>query len=169
MISLQSTLFKLCLGLGLFLLFVQTSAAQNFTNQKTGVGDEHEKIVLVCINKCEGLELGPMRLRKLFLGMPVKEGQHYLKPLVNVSDKQLENVFYQSIVAMSRKSFQAKTLMQKLRFAFKTPSQFEKQSLLLKHLQKAPASITYMWQHDAEQLESIHIIRTLWKGIYLEN
>jgi len=169
MTYLQTALLKLCLGLGLSVLLVQVGVAQSFANQKTGVGAENKKIVLVCMNKCEGLELGPMRLRKLFLGMPVKERRHYLKPLINVSDKQLENVFYQSIVAMSRKSFQAKTLMQKLRFAFKVPSQFAEQSLLLRRLQKEPASITYMWQHDAEQLESIHIIRTLWQGAYLGN
>jgi len=168
MSHLRTCLVNIYLISSLFLGGSQAFADQRDTNEITGEAVK-ENIVLVCVKECDDLMLSPMRLRKLFLGMPVQGKQHYLKPLVNVSDQQLENVFYQSVVAMSRKSFQAKTLMQKLRFAFAVPKQFEDQSLLLAELQKSPTGVTYMWQRDADKIENIRVIRTLWQGIYAGN
>lgn len=165
---LRTCLAKMYLISSLILGGNQTFADQRHTNEIIGEAVK-ENIVLVCVKECDDLMLSPMRLRKLFLGMPVQGKRHYLKPLVNVSDQQLENVFYQSVVAMSRKSFQAKTLMQQLRFAFAVPKQFDDQSLLFSELEKLPTGVTYMWQRDADKIKNIRVIRTLWQGVYAGN
>ena len=158
---LRMILLRICISVSMF-CYTGLALAEQSNDKRV------EKIVLVCVNQCEDINLSPMRLRKLFLGIPVKVGNHYLKPLVNLSDDQLEHVFYQSIVAMSRKSYQAKNLMQKLRFALSAPLKFDDFSTLLIQLQRQPHSISYMWLHDAEQISNVSIIKTLWQGSYAE-
>jgi len=155
----------MCRRLGAMLLLFMAV----FSHAGAPTGSDEASIVLLCRGDCDAVALDSLRLRKLFLGLPVASDGDYLQAAINLSDPKLEAFFYQSVVAMSRKSFENKRLLYKLRFAATLPPQFYKLSAWQRYMQGQEAVISYAWAHDLSDLDAVTILQTLWQGEALEN
>ncbi len=124
---------------------------------------DNSRIVLFCKGDCDALNLDSLRLRKLFLGLPVKARGDYLQAVINLSDPELSAFFYQSLVAMTRKSYEKKRLLYQLRYALTSPPRFDEYRLWRDHVMRHEALVSFAWEHELSGLDNISILQTLWQ------
>ncbi len=123
---------------------------------------EHQA-VLVTSSTSPIQDIDSLELRKLFLGFNVTRDGKFVKGLRNTEDDNLNNIFLQSVVAMSEKSYERRHLSLTLRKGIPRPLEYDKSEDLLKALSKNPYSVSYMWKESAERNPDLKILRVLWE------
>jgi len=121
-----------------------------------------EQVVLVAGENSSIENLSPLELRKAYFGIVVRHGNQIIKPFRNSSDPQLNEIFLQSVVAMSERSYERRLLSLTLKSGRPRPEEFTDQEDLARALREYPHSISYMWRSDAEQSMGIKVIKLLW-------
>lgn len=106
--------------------------------------------------------LEPIELRKLFLGLPVLRGGRPLRPVRNVSDEQLSQVFLQHVVAMSQTAYDRRILSQVLQQGRPRPQEIKSREQLMQALAADPLAVSYVWMKDVPPTARIRIVRVLW-------
>lgn len=123
---------------------------------------EHQA-VLVTSSASPIQDIDSLELRKLFLGFTVTRDGKFVKGLRNTEDNDLNNIFLQSIVAMSEKSYERRQVSLTLRKGIPRPLEYDKSEDLLKALSNNPYSVSYMWKESAERSPDLKILRVLWE------
>lgn len=118
--------------------------------------------VLVVSAESPLVSLEPIEVRKLFLGFRVLRGGHPLRPVRNVSDEHLSQVFLQHVVAMSQSAYDRRILSQMLQEGRARPQEFKSREQLIKALVDDPWAVSYMWTRDVPLKGRIKIVRVLW-------
>jgi len=106
--------------------------------------------------------LEPIEMRKLFLGLLVSRDGRPLRPVRNVSDERLGQVFLQHVVAMSQTAYDRRILSQVLQQGRPRPQEIKSPEQLLKALAADPLAVSYMWTKDVPQTARFRIVRVLW-------
>jgi hypothetical protein len=145
--DLVKTLLLCCIG---FMLCMRVAGA------------EHQ-VVLVAASTSPLQDIGSLELRKIFLGFTVKHDRQPIKGIRNVGDEDLDRIFLQTVVAMSKKSYMRRQLSQTLRKGLPRITEYDNSDDLLEALSTNPYSISYMWEHVAEREPGIKILRVLWE------
>ncbi len=108
--------------------------------------------------------LSQTEFRRLYLGVPVRVGNQRVKPLINYSDADIEKLFLQKIIFMSKKKYEQKILSNVYRFGEMRPDKYSDVDLLINELKRSPDTVTYLWQDQVDKYEGIKSIGILWTG-----
>jgi len=122
-----------------------------------------EQVVLVVGEDSSIEDISSLELRKAFFGITVRQNNQILRPLRNSSDAQLNEIFLQSVVAMSERAYERRLFSLALKYGRPRPEEFTDHDDLVRALHEQPNSISYMWRSDAERSALIRIIKLLWQ------
>lgn len=121
-------------------------------------------VVLVTGASCPVEELTSLDVRKAYLGISVSIDGHRLIPMQLVGDELLSSIFYQSVVNMSRKSYERRALSLTLKYGTPRTEKFDSVPEAAEAVTKRHCGIVYLWQKDADRLDGIKTVRLLWRG-----
>ena len=122
-----------------------------------------DSVVLVTGEQCPLDDISAIDVRKAYLGVAVKADGRQLSPILMHGDDRLEDIFYQSVVAMSKKSYERRRLSLALKYGTPRLDEFDDLSAASKALRSEDCAITYMWERDAQSIPGIKTIRLLWQ------
>ena len=145
--GLVKTLLLFCIGL---ILCIKVAVA------------EHQ-VVLVAAATSPLHDIDSLELRKIFLGFTVKRDGQAITGLRNISDEDLNDIFLQTVVAMSEKSYKRRQLSLTLRKGLPRIAEYDNVEDLIKALSSNPYSISYTHEDVAEREPGIKILRVLWE------
>lgn len=145
--GLVKTLLLFCIGL---ILCIKVAVA------------EHQ-VVLVAAATSPLHDIDSLELRKIFLGFTVKRDGQAITGLRNISDEDLNDIFLQTVVAMSEKAYKRRQLSLTLRKGLPRIAEYDNVEDLIKALSSNPYSISYTHEDVAEREPGIKILRVLWE------
>jgi hypothetical protein len=128
-----------------------------------GAAASADSVVLVTGEGCPVDNISALDVRKAYLGVTVRADGSRLTPILMRGDAKLEGIFYQSVVAMSKKSYERRRLSLALKYGTPRLDEFHELSDVSVALQNEACAITYMWERDAESLPGVKTIRLLWQ------
>jgi len=120
-------------------------------------------VVLVIDKNSPVNSISTLDIRKAYLGITVVVDGQIIRPLRSRHDDRLNQIFLQSIVAMSQRSYDRRLLSLLLKNGKPRPVEVDGHDKLLEMLTRRPSSIAYMWKSDADLDERIKIIKVLWR------
>jgi hypothetical protein len=120
-------------------------------------------VVLVTSRDCAMDTMIALDVRKAYLGIVVNYDGHVIRPFRLSNDEQLNQIFFQYVVAMSKKTYERRLLRLLLQHGQPRPREFDVVANVAAAVTENPCSIAYMWQSDAEVWAGIKAIRTLWQ------
>ena len=121
-----------------------------------------QSVVLVVRADSAVVDLDPVSVRKLFLGVPVLVNGSPLHPIRNRSDARLDQIFLQVIAAMSQSVYDRQILIGLNRHGWLRPEELDSSGRILDKLSVDPNAVTFMWQRDVARNPKIRVIRVLW-------
>ncbi len=128
-----------------------------------GAAKSVESVVLVTAETCPVESISTLDLRKAYLGVAVSVDGQRIRPILMRGDDRLEQVFYQSVVAMSKKSYERRRLSLALKYGTPRLAEFDEVSIVSEALRGDECAMTYLWRRDAETIPGIKIIKLLWQ------
>ena len=120
-------------------------------------------VVLVTSGACAMDEISALDIRKAYLGIGVSYEGRNIRAFRLSNDQQLSQVFYQSVVAMSEKTYERRLLSLLLKYGRPRPREFDTVDDVVAALAEVQCSIAYLWQSDADAWADIKVIRILWQ------
>lgn len=127
------------------------------------VSAEGVAVVLVTGKDSPIESISSLDIRKAYLGFSVTIGDNTIRALRRRDDEHLNQIFLQSVVAMSHRSYERRLLSLTLKFGTPRPVEVKNRGELLKLLAENPSTIAYMWKSNAESDSSVKIIGALWQ------
>lgn len=122
--------------------------------------------VVLVTNQDSAIEtISSLDIRKVYLGISVTNDGNIIRALRRRDDERLNQIFLQSVIAMSQRSYERRLLSLVLKFGTPRPEEVDDRNELLELLARHPSSIAYMWKSEAESNPSVKIIRVLWQDI----
>ena len=122
-----------------------------------------DTVVLVTSESCPLTSISTLELRKAYQGVAVAvEGQR-LRPILMRGDDKLEQIFYQSVVAMSKKSYERRRLSLTLKYGTPRLAEIDDVAVVPEALRGKGCAITYLWGRDAESMQGVKTIKLLWQ------
>ena len=128
-----------------------------------GMSASADSVVLVTGENCPVDDISTLDVRKAYLGVAVKADGRRLTPILMRGDEKLESVFYQSVVAMSKKSYERRRLSLALKYGTPRLDEIDELSAVSDALRTDECAITYMWGRDAQSLPGVKTIKLLWQ------
>lgn len=120
-------------------------------------------VVLVTGNNCPMEKITTLDVRKVYLGFGVNFDNQNIRAFRTTNDEQLNQIFLQTVVAMSRNTYERRLLRLLLRSGRPRPEEFEDVGRLSAAIVRTRCSIAYMWQRDVDTLGNIKVIKVLWQ------
>jgi hypothetical protein len=120
-------------------------------------------VVLVTSNDCQMETISALDIRKAYFGIGVSYQGRAVRALRLKGDEQLKQIFFQSVVAMSEKTYERRLLLQLLKYGRPRPREFESAGDLTAALNEEPCSIAYMWRLEVNKHAGIKAIKVLWQ------
>lgn len=120
-------------------------------------------VVLVTDKTCGMKTISGLDIRKAYLGIGLSYEGRNIRAFRPSSDEQLNQVFYQSVVVMSKKSYERRLLRMLLKYGRPRPREFDTVDGIAAAVIENECSIAYMWLNDAEARSELKIIKTLWQ------
>ena len=128
------------------------------------LGAAEETVVLATSTTCPVSTISALDVRKVYLGVSLRlEGQN-IRPLRVNNDEKLNQVFFQSVVAMSKKSYERRLLSLALKFGTPRPIEYARLEDAVAALGRTRCSVVYGWSDDFDDAENVKVIRVLWQG-----
>jgi len=128
------------------------------------LADAERRVVLITGESCPVQEISTLDIRKAYLSVVVSVDGNTIRPFRLSGDEMLSQIFYQSIVAMSKKSYERRSLSMTLKFGTPRPAVFEDVDSAADAVRRLRCSVLYLWKEDADSLEGVRIIKLLWQG-----
>jgi hypothetical protein len=120
-------------------------------------------VVLVASKDSSIEEVSTLNIRKAYLGIRVTiDGLNVSAYRLGNNDK-LNQIFMQSVMAMSERSYERRLLSLTLKYGQPRPAEADSPGELADSIVANPGSIGYMWLRDAETDSRLKIIRVLWQ------
>ena len=107
--------------------------------------------------------LSSLDIRKVFLGLRVSQEAGELEAFLYIPNDQLQEIFLQSIVGMTSRSYERKVLQLRLSVGAQIVEEFEELQSLTEALNNKTNSLSFMTYADARE-QGLHVIQTLWKS-----
>ena len=121
-------------------------------------------VVLVTNERCPVTDLSNLQIRKSYLGVAVSVDGHGIRPMRLTVDQELNQVFYQAIVSMSKKSYERRALSLAIKFGTPRPRELSSLEEAFDALQEETCAVIFLWGNDAATYEDGKTIRVLWRG-----
>ena len=119
--------------------------------------------VLVTNKACAMETITALDVRKAYLGINVRFEDQNIRIFRLSSDERLDEIFYQSIVAMSEKSYEKRLLLNLIKFGQPRPHEFDSVGELSTFVARSQCGIGYMWQTDAQAHIGLRVLKILWQ------
>jgi hypothetical protein len=149
----RSAAVKVCRAVLLLTLLLASPA---------GAHAAERQVVLVVSTASPVQQLDSIEVQKLFLGLPVVRDDHVLRPVRNVSDDQLSNIFLQYVVAMSQSAYDRRILAQVLQQGRPRPLELRTSKQVIEALASDRYAVSYMWLRDVPPNPRMRVLRVLW-------
>ena len=120
-------------------------------------------VVLVTGNNCPMEKISTLDVRKIYLSFGVNFDNQNIRAFRIANDEQLNQIFLQTVVAMSRNTYERRLLRALLRSGRPRPEEFEDIERLSAAIVRTRCSIAYMWQTDVDTLGNIKVLKVLWQ------
>jgi len=121
-------------------------------------------VVLVMNADCPIESLTMLEVRKTYFGLMASHEKQTVRAYRLNSDEDLSGIFYQTVVAMSEKSYERRLLSMLLKYGTPRPQEFGDVEELVAAVRHSNCGIAYMWGEDAAAAEGIKSIRLLWQS-----
>lgn len=154
-----------CFSLILLLFLNHSSLTLADTHISKGNSPARRTLALVTADPECRFGLTSIELRKLFLGLRTSKQQHVIKPLINRQDREIYDLFLQSVMSMSPRTYERRLIIGTFQKGRPRPEQFQNSSYLRQALHQIPCSVTFMWATQVKQLKGLYTIQTLWSGL----
>ena len=141
------------LRLGLMLLSLVTSVSWS----------ADRSVVLAVASNSPIATLDAHDVRLLFLGHTVRVDGRTLIPIRNLTERTIDDVFLQSVVAMSATRYDRYTLRLALQQGRPRPLEITSAMSLMRNLEANPLAVTYMWESDLRVNPRLRVLRVLWR------
>ena len=125
---------------------------------------EQRSMVLVTSIEARIHDLSFKEVRRLYLGMQILHDGSPIRPLRNLEDPLLEEVFLQKIVFLSARSYENQLLSRVFRLGGLRPVTYRTKARLKQALQASSNAVTYMWEVDVLNDKNLKKIGDLWSG-----
>ena len=122
-------------------------------------------VVLVTHKDSPIESISSLDIRKVYLGISVTIDGNTIRALRRRDDERLNQIFLQSVIAMSERSYERRLVSLMLKFGTPRPKVVDDSDELFESLVSIPSSIAYMWKSDAEVDSRVRIIGVLWQEI----
>jgi hypothetical protein len=124
---------------------------------------EDAVVVLVTGDNSPIESISSLDMRKIYFGISVSIDGSTVRALRRSDDERLNQIFLQSVIAMSQRSYERRLLSLTLKFGTPRPVMVKDRDELLRLLAENPSTIAYMWKDTAEADPRVRIIRVLWQ------
>ena len=121
-------------------------------------------VVLVTNADCPIESLTMLEVRKTYFGLMASHDKLTVRAFRLNSDDDLNRIFYQTVVAMSEKSYERRLLSMLLKYGAPRPQEFRDVEELVAAVRDSNCGIAYMWGEDAVAANGIKRIRLLWQS-----
>ncbi len=121
-------------------------------------------VVLVTDEQCPVPELSALDVRKIYMSITVSYQGVPIRGFRLNSDELLDSIFYQYVVAMTRKSYERRLLSMILKHGTPEPRQFDTVEKVAQAIGESTCSIGYMWRSQAERFDRLRTIKLIWQG-----
>jgi len=128
------------------------------------LADAERMVVLITGESCPVHELSTLDIRKAYLSVAVSVDGHVIRPFRLAGDELLSQIFYQSIVSMSQKSYERRALSMAVKYGTPRPAVFDDVESAVDAVRRLQCGVLYLWKEDADSLDSVRIIKLLWQG-----
>lgn len=129
-----------------------------------GVAASNHSVVLVTNDRCPVSDMSNLDIRKSYLGVMVRVDDRTIRPLRLVGDPDLDRIFFQTVVAMSEKSYERRALSLALKFGTPRPAEHETVEQALAALDRTSCGVLFLWEDDVKDKNHTKMIRVLWRG-----
>lgn len=102
-------------------------------------------------------------VRLLFLGHTVRIDGRTLTPIRNLADRTIDDIFLQSVVAMSATRYDRYTLRLALQQGRPRLREIDSTENLIRSLEANPLAVTYLWDTDVRANPRLRALRVLWR------
>jgi hypothetical protein len=123
---------------------------------------ESRQLVLVSASNSPYSALSSLEVRMLFLGYVVQRQGQSLRPIRNLSDPLVNDIFLQHVVAMSGTAYDRRILIARLQKGRAPPDELATSAEVARRLRADPFAISYMWLDQVQFNPSVKILRVLW-------
>jgi len=120
-------------------------------------------VVLVTSSDGPIQEMSSLEVRKAYMGVAVTVDGTTVRAVRRADDERLNQIFLQSVIAMSERSYERRLLSLVLRSGVPRPAEVGDLEELSELLERIPSAVSYMWRRDAEGDPGVRIIRILWQ------
>jgi len=141
--------------LGLLILLLSALAAH--------AEEDSREVVLVVSAASPVMTISSLELRKLYLGLPVRLEGILMRPLRNDNDDQLQDIFFQSAMAMSEAAYERQLLSLTLRFGRLSPESISSTDEVKKILREDISAVSYMWKSAVSKEDGLRVVKLLWR------
>ena len=117
-------------------------------------------LVIVTSNKSKVTSLNRKELRRVYLGLAVVKNELKVRPIRNLSNEDLHEVFLQKVMFMSSRTYERQLNMRTIRKGLKPPAEYMTSNNVMKALLGNEESIAYMWKSEADSNPNIRILPT---------
>ena len=124
-----------------------------------------DTVVLVTSSESPITDISSLDIRKAYLGISVRIAGSIVRPIRQQEDERLNQIFLQSVIAMSQKSYDRRLLSMMLKFGTPRPGEADSREALIEALQRNPLAIGYMWKSDAESDSRVRTVKVLWQKL----
>lgn len=121
-------------------------------------------VVLITNERCPVSKLSNLDIRKAYLGVTVSVAGRPVRPLRLTGDPELDQIFFQTVVAMSEKSYERRALSLALKFGTPRPAEYDSVEGALGALERASCGVLFVWADDARNSNNTKKIKVLWQG-----
>jgi len=128
------------------------------------VANAQRTVVLVTNESCPMETISTLDVRKAYFGIVVNIDGTIIRPFRLNNDSKLNQIFLQSVIAMSEKSYERRLLSLVLKYGTPRPDEFDNVAELADALRRSNCSIAYMFKQDADELDGIRTVKLLWHG-----
>ena len=121
-------------------------------------------VVLVTNAECQIDSLSMLEVRKAYFGLAVSFDRQPIRAFRLNNDEELNQVFFQAVVAMSERSYERRLLSLLLKYGSPRPQEFYEVRELARAVRRSNCGIGYMWLDDVAAEQGLRSIRLLWQG-----
>ena len=122
-----------------------------------------QTVVLITSSDCPMETISALDFRKAYLGIRVNHEGHAIDGFRLKNDDKLNQIFFQSVVAMSERTYERRRLLLLLKYGQPRPREFDSVNSLVAAVKEAPCNIAYLWQRDVDTRDGVKGIRVLWQ------
>lgn len=121
-----------------------------------------EKLVLIVSAGSSIDQLDSPLVRRLFLGLTVTQHGIRLRPLLNESDAEINELFLQNVVSMEDSTYDRYVLRLSLKQGRTQPVVYKSESELIAAVAADPSAVGYAWGKDVDHDPRIRVLRVVW-------